>query len=132
MQPLGRGSRNQLTEKRTAGREICCRRRLTRDGGRGGRIICWRSHSIPWHLEHRRRRVVAYHGKCGSWGLLRGERILPAPGTMPMLYVSLEVEPGDIVLTTMLTDRHAINTMLANVRCISSGVWGCDWRGIAA
>ena len=49
---------------------------------------------------------------------------------MPMLYMSLKVKPGDIILTTMLTYRHAINTVLANFRSISSGVWRCDWRGM--
>ena len=49
---------------------------------------------------------------------------------MPMLYVSFKVEPGDIILTTMLTYRHAINTVLANFCSISSGVWWYDWGGM--
>ena len=49
---------------------------------------------------------------------------------MPMLYMSLKVKPGDIILTTMLTHGHAINTVLANFRSVSSGVRWCDWRGM--
>ena len=71
-------------------------------------------------------RGVACLCKCRSRGLLRGECSLPTLGTMSMLYVSLKVEPGDVILTTMLTYRHAIDTVLANFRGISSGVRWCN------
>ena len=47
---------------------------------------------------------------------------LPARGTMPLLYMSPKIEPGDVVLTTMPTDRHAINTVLANFGGVGSGM----------
>ena len=41
---------------------------------------------------------------------------------MPFLYVPLEIEPCNVVPSTMPTNRHTIHTVLANFRRIGSGM----------